>query len=122
MAMIIKKYRTWITIQDIRQDDWFMFISGGVLKKYASPVFQLIVKWPRGNKVRGQVVGISEYELDRAIRKLSRSDDDFSRRIRCLEPTPDDVESIVKEASWGYVELELEVYDKIFRTNKNDKI
>ena len=53
---------------------------------------------------------------------MSRSDDDFSRRIRCLEPTPDDVESIVKEASWGYVELELEVYDKIFRTNKNDKI
>ena len=98
--------------------DWFLFVSGGLLKRYANPVFNLIVKWPRGNKVRGQVIGISEYEMDRAIRKLSNADTGFARRIRCLEPTPEDVEAIVLEASWGYVQLELEVYDKNLRTNK----
>ena len=118
MAILIERYRTWITVQGIYRDDWFLFVSGGLLKRYANPVFNLIVKWPRGNKVRGQVIGISEYEMDRAIRKLSNADTRFARRIRCLEPTPEDVEAIVLEASWGYVQLELEVYDKNLRTNK----
>ena len=118
MAILIDRYRTWITVQGIYRDDWFLFVSGGLLKRYANPVFNLIVKWPRGNKVRGQVIGISEYEMDRVIRKLSNADTGFARRIRCLEPTPEDVEAIVLEASWGYVQLELEVYDKNLRTNK----
>ena len=56
MAVLIDRYRTWITVQGIYRDDWFLFVSGGLLKRYANPVFNLIVKWPRGNKVRGQVM------------------------------------------------------------------
>lgn len=118
MVLMIDRYRTWITAQDINRDDWFLFVSGGLLKRYANPVFNLIVKWPKENKVRGQVIGISEYELDRAIRKLSSKDNDFARRLRCIEPKPEDVEAIIFEASWGYVQLELEVYDKELRTYK----
>lgn len=98
MAILIDRYRTWITVQGIYRDDWFLFVSGGLLKRYANPVFNLIVKWPRGNKVRAQVIGISEYEMDRAIRKLSNADTSFARRIRCLEPTP----KMWKQSFWKH--------------------
>lgn len=119
MATIIEKYRTWITVHDIHRDDWFVFRSSGRLLKYASPVYQLLVKWPKGSKVKGQVIGISENELDRAIRKLS-IDTEFARRIRCCQPTPEDVESIIKEATWNYVNLELEVYDRRLNNQPKD--
>lgn len=119
MAAIIKKYRTWITVHDILRDDWFLFQSSGKLLKYACPVYQLEVKWPRENKTKGQIIGISEKEMDRAIRLLS-ADKEFARRIRCYQPTPEDVDSIIKEASWNYVNLELEVFDKNWNKQLND--
>ena len=63
MAIMIDRYRTWITVQGIYRDDWFLFVSGGLLKRYANPVFNLIVKWPRGNKVRGQVIKASPFGI-----------------------------------------------------------
>lgn len=119
MTAIIMKYRTWITVHDIRRDDWFVFRSSDKLLKYANPVYRLEVKWPRENKVKGQIIGISEKELDRAIRLLSK-DKEISRRIRCCQPTPEDVESIIKEATWNYINLELEVFDRNWNKQLND--
>ena len=63
-----------------------------------------------GYKV-GQQWIIPESKLNRSVRELKREDEAFANRFRTDTLTLDDVERIIKQATFGLVNLNLDEYE-----------
>lgn len=110
---IINKYRTWIYVRDTDRHEVFDVLVSGHIHQRQSRVLRLVARCPNGPYDKGQQWSVPEYELDRAIRHLQRHPD-AAIRLANGAPSLTDVEFIIKVASLGFIDLELE-YDAHFQ-------
>jgi len=87
-------------------------------REYMTQVDSKLVKsycWVLNIKVMGKITNhvkrsdwnIFEKDMDRIILKMARRDKAFAERIRNCEPTPFDVQTIVRRASFQSLRLKL---------------
>ena len=77
--------------------------------KVTSKVFRLEVRIGLYGYRRGTIISIPEDRIDKAISDCSGHDGSMIARINTLSLTFNDVNMIFSKASWGTLELELEV-------------
>lgn len=97
----------------------YMIQEGNQLQKSCCYVLRIMVSGKTKNHVKRSVWNIYEYDMDRIILKVSRRDKDFAERIKSCEPTPHDVENIVRRASFG--SLRLKIVDSSFYLYMGEK-
>lgn len=62
---------------------------------------------------------VFEPELEKKVRRIARSDEAFSLRLSSLTLSPDDIESIVSELTFGQIRLHLHGR-KVFEEDSDD--
>jgi len=79
-------------------------------------VLNIKVSGKTKNHVKNSEWNIFETDMDRIIVKMARKDKDFAMRINRCEPTPFDVQTIVRRASFQSLRLKLVTtsYDLFF--------
>lgn len=107
LVSIIHDYRTWMDVLDADRESTFSVQKGGELHPVRCRVLYLVAKIPNSVYPKGHVLGIPEYKLDSAVRRLKRNPD-FRLRYQSEELLYTDVEDIVCIASNHFINLELE--------------
>jgi hypothetical protein len=107
LVNLIHKHRTWVTILDSKRECMLMARSGTELRPVRRRVLSLVATKPRGVYERGHVWDITEDRLDRAIRSMRR-DHKFVERWKRDILLVEDAERIIRHASNGFLNLELE--------------
>lgn len=108
LVSAIHNYRTWIDVLDADRENNFMLQAGGDLHPVRCRVLSLIAKVPNGVYAKGHVWNIPEYRLDHAVRSLKRQPG-FKERYQNVNLSLQDVESIIRLASYHLINLELEL-------------
>lgn len=85
----------------------YMVQVGGKLKKSCCYVLKIMVSGKTKNHIQRNVWNIYEYDMDKIILKVSRRDKDFAQRVGSCELTPQDVENIIRRASFGSLRLKI---------------
>lgn len=85
----------------------YMIQEGNKLTKTCCYVLRIMISGKPKNHVSRSVWNIYEKDMDRIILKVSRRDKEFTERINSCEPTKQDVESIVRRASFGTLKLKI---------------
>lgn len=85
----------------------YMIQEGSKLKKSCCYVLKIMVSGKTKNHIQRNEWNIYEYDMDKIILKVSRRDKDFAQRVTSCELTPQDVENIIRRASFGSLRLKI---------------
>jgi hypothetical protein len=103
----IQHNRTWVDVHTANECREFITVSGGVLKSGLFRSIVLICKYPRHGFRTGHKWVIPEFELDKTIHKM-QADARFTKRLKRSALSMEDAEHIIRDASFGLINLELE--------------
>ena len=106
---VIDWHRTWIKAVDFGSFRNGVSVNDASIVKVTSMVFRLEVRIGLYGYRRGTIISIPEEQLDRAVSDCVRQDSSMTARVNSLSLTFNDVNMIFSKASWGTLELELEV-------------
>ena len=106
---VIDWHRTWIKAVDFGSFRNGVSVNDASIVKVTSMVFRLEVSIGLYGYRRGTIISIPEEQLDRAVSDCVRQDSSMTARVNSLSLTFNDVNMIFSKASWGTLELELEV-------------
>lgn len=107
VVAIIREYRTWFDVLDSDSTELFAAMSGHEMKRVRCRILRLVSKYKTGHCFKGQVFIIPEFELDSAVKKLKKNKG-FHGRLRQQRLSVADVNDLIKEASHGIINLELD--------------
>ncbi len=85
----------------------YMIHDGSKLKKSCCYVLRVMLSGKAKNHVKKAVWNIYENDMDRIITKISRRDKPFAQRMASCEPSAQDVENIIRRASFGTLKLRI---------------
>lgn len=85
----------------------YMIQEGSRLTKTNCYVLRIMLSGKHKSHKNRSVWNIFENDMDKIIMKVSRRDKEFTERIKSCEPTPQDIESIVRRASFGTLKLKI---------------
>ena len=85
----------------------YMIQEGSRLTKTNCYVLRIMLSGKYKSHKNRSVWNIFENDMDKIIMKVSRRDKEFTERIKSCEPTPQDIESIVRRASFGTLKLKI---------------
>ena len=104
---LIREHRTWVDVLDAENRQEFCTLSGREMKRGQYRILRLVSKYNTSHSYKGQIFSIPEFELDNAVRSL-KADRHFWGRYIKNALLPEDVTRIIKEASHGLIDPELE--------------
>ena len=110
LVNLIHLHRTWVDAFLPKEDATLMARSGTELVHVRRKVMTLVAVRPRSVYPKGHVWNIPEDRLDRAVRSLKR-DSRFAGRWKREELTCADAGAIVRHATNGLLDIDLDEYD-----------
>ena len=108
LVSIIQHNHTWLDVKESHAYRDFVICYGGVLMTGLFHSIVFVCKTPKYGYDRGYNLTIPVYELDRAIHSM-KSDSAFAYRLKTNTITDEDVEEIIKRASYGLISLDLSI-------------
>lgn len=85
----------------------YMVLDGSSLIRSSCHVLRIILSGKPKNHVSKSVWNIYENDMDKVIKKISRRDRAFAERMASCTPSTNDVEWIVRRASFRFLNLKI---------------
>ena len=85
----------------------YMVHQGGSLVRYSCYVLHIVKAQKKKRRILRAVWNIYEKDIDKIIRKICRRDAPFAARIAQCEPTKQDVELLIRRASFNSLRLKI---------------
>lgn len=117
---IIHRHRTWVDILESSTTEPTFITIGFKAKQAPRNKLRLYAKRKKGKYPKGHKWSIPESNLDSAVRYMKSYSSQFKTRWVCHEIHPKDAEHIVKLATHGCLDLELNIPTELMYSYYND--
>ncbi len=105
VARVITVSCPWVRVADTTQCHPYAFIRDGHICLTACRHLTLEVTRSRGQRYAGHRWQVAEFEMDRVLSAMARASPGLWDRCKSLRLTAGDVETLIKRASYGVIDL-----------------